>query len=64
MLNNITINSDYCKRCGICVEFCPAKVFTKNIDSTPVPQYKEKCAGCKLCELRCPDFAINVEVNR
>jgi len=64
IMNIININSDYCKKCGICVEFCPAKVFTKNTDNTPVPQHKENCIGCRICELRCPDFAINVEVNK
>ena len=62
MLNKISINSNLCKRCGICIEFCQLKVFTKKNDGTPLPQYQDKCAGCKLCELRCPDFAINVEV--
>mgnify|MGYP001248608188 CR=1 FL=1 len=63
-MNKITINLDLCKRCGICIEFCPAKIFTKKIDRTPFPQNGEKCIGCKLCELRCPDFAIKVEVNQ
>jgi NAD-dependent dihydropyrimidine dehydrogenase PreA subunit len=23
--------------------------------------YPEKCTGCGMCELRCPDFAIEVK---
>lgn len=61
-MNNITINSNLCKRCGICIEFCPKKIFSQNNDRTPFPEYQDKCIGCKLCELRCPDFAIKVEV--
>lgn len=61
-MNSVVIDTALCKRCGICVEFCPAKVFIQEIDGTPVPQYQGKCTGCKLCVLRCPDFAIEVEV--
>ena len=61
-MNKITINSNLCKRCGICVEFCPTQVYTKEPDGSPVVSFIEKCTGCKLCDLRCPDFAIKVEV--
>lgn len=63
-MNKVNINNAWCKQCGICVEFCPAKVFTQKIGECPVPTYQEKCTGCKLCELRCPDFAVKVEVNK
>lgn len=63
-MNKITVNKARCKRCGICVEFCPVKVYDKEIDGAPVPARIEKCTGCMLCELRCPDFAIKVEVNK
>ena len=61
-MNNIKINQRFCKRCGICVEFCPAKVLGKESDGLPFVIYQDKCIGCKLCEYRCPDFAIKVEV--
>ena len=58
----INVNKDWCKRCGICVEFCSAEVFSQEADGTPVPVSQDKCTVCRLCELRCPDFAIKVEV--
>lgn len=61
-MNSVKINKDWCKRCGICIEFCPVQVFDKEIDGTPIPKHQDKCTGCKLCEIRCPDFAIKVEV--
>ena len=61
-MNTISINKNWCKRCGICIEFCPVKVFDTEIDGTPIPQRQEICTGCKLCEIRCPEFAIKVEV--
>jgi len=62
-MNRITVNKSRCKRCGICIEFCPVKLFDQEIDGAPIPGRIEKCTGCMLCELRCPDFAITVEVH-
>lgn len=57
----VTVKSEWCKGCNICVSFCPTKVLDldKNICVVADP---DKCIGCKMCELRCPDFAISVEV--
>ncbi len=60
----ISINKDWCKGCGICIDFCPVKVFIRDIDGKPVVKNEDKCTGCMLCSLRCPDFAIEVEVNK
>ncbi|MBN2705141.1 MAG: 4Fe-4S binding protein [Deltaproteobacteria bacterium] len=57
----ITIFSDWCKRCGICVAFCPKKVLAMDQDRKVFVQSRENCIACHMCELRCPDFAINVE---
>jgi 2-oxoglutarate ferredoxin oxidoreductase subunit delta len=59
----ITINRRWCKKCGICTEFCPANVFAREADGTPVAAHREKCTGCRICVLRCPDFALEVEVD-
>jgi len=50
----------WCKKCAICVAFCPTKALTADEDGYPVLTYPEKCTQCGMCELRCPDFAIAV----
>ena len=50
----------WCKRCGICVAFCPTSALTSDEEGFPVLTYPEKCTQCGMCELRCPDFAIAV----
>lgn len=60
-MKTITINRTWCKKCGICVSFCPKNVFEFDSDKNPVAVNADKCIGCKLCEKRCPDFAIQVE---
>jgi 2-oxoglutarate ferredoxin oxidoreductase subunit delta len=58
----ITINETYCKRCGLCIAFCSKKVYAPAKDGLPVPVAVERCNACGLCDLRCPDFAITLEV--
>lgn len=53
-----------CKACGFCVEFCPTKVlalssaFNSKGYHPPHVVAPEKCSGCDLCGMYCPDFAI------
>ena len=56
----ITVNEDWCKACGICIQFCPTKVLISSEKGQPVAKNINDCIHCNLCELRCPDFAINV----
>ncbi len=57
----ITIFYDWCKSCGICVAFCPKEVLAMDENRRLFAKAPEKCIACHMCELRCPDFAINVE---
>lgn len=57
----ISVHEGWCKACGICIEFCPKEVLASNHDGKPFPKNIDACVKCGLCELRCPDFAINVE---
>jgi 2-oxoglutarate ferredoxin oxidoreductase subunit delta len=62
----ITISSEWCKGCHICVEVCPRHVLA--VDHTvfrhgfhPVVVAKpQDCTACLQCELLCPDLAIEV----
>ncbi|RLF14456.1 MAG: 2-ketoglutarate ferredoxin oxidoreductase subunit delta [Thermoprotei archaeon] len=58
----ITIDDRLCKRCGICVEFCPSKALQPpEVEGEPPKTVDERCLKCRLCELLCPDFAIAIE---
>ena len=59
----IAIYEKYCKACGICIAFCPKKVFIMDEKGKPEAVYPDQCNGCSVCELRCPDFAIRVGRN-
>lgn len=63
-MHNVIINLERCKRCGICIEFCPVQLFDTEIDGAPIATRVEKCTACMQCELRCPELAIIVEVNK
>lgn len=57
----ITVKEDWCKLCGICIHFCPKNVLVKSETGYPIAKNIDNCINCRLCELRCPDFAIQVE---
>jgi len=55
------INRVWCKGCGICVAFCPKNVLELDAEEKVVAARPEDCICCLMCELRCPDLAIEVE---
>jgi 2-oxoglutarate ferredoxin oxidoreductase subunit delta len=56
----IHVIKEFCKGCGICVEFCPKDVLDLGNDFKVAAVNIEACNADRLCELRCPDFAIFV----
>lgn len=57
----LSIKKELCKGCNICVRFCPRGVLVLNEFKVEVAD-ESKCTACMMCELRCPDFAIGVEI--
>lgn len=56
----LVINKKYCKGCGICVELCPKQVLALDEVGKVYEKNGAACIQCGQCELRCPDFAIQV----
>ena len=56
----VTVFPNWCKGCGLCVEFCPAGVLEQGSDGRVTVARPEKCTACRWCEQHCPDFAIFV----
>jgi 2-oxoglutarate ferredoxin oxidoreductase subunit delta len=54
----VHVFDNWCKGCGLCIEFCPQGVLVLGLDNRPKPIYPENCTACRWCELHCPDFAI------
>ena len=54
---SLTVIKDWCKGCGICVEFCPKNVLEMKAGKVNIKDL-DSCIQCGPCELRCPDFAI------
>ena len=56
----IRYDEGLCKRCGICVAFCPKECLGQDELGKVNVIDEKKCAGCLLCMIRCPDMAIEV----
>ena len=56
----VRVFSDWCKGCGLCVAFCPGKVFEMGKDGKAKVVREEECFNCGFCEMHCPDFAVSV----
>jgi 2-oxoglutarate ferredoxin oxidoreductase subunit delta len=57
----VTVFPNWCKGCGLCVEFCPTHVLEQGEDGRVIVAHPERCSACRWCELHCPDFAIFVQ---
>ncbi len=57
---SVTINTAWCKGCGLCVAICPKSVLELNEHIKAEPVRMEDCIGCHQCDYSCPDMAITV----
>lgn len=63
-LKRLLIIKDWCKGCGICVNFCPKGVLELSGEDKAEAVRPQDCICCILCELRCPDLAIEVQMEQ
>lgn len=62
----VVIDKDKCKCCELCVGKCPMKILEVTTESNILgynyikQTIQEKCTGCGICYLMCPEAAITV----
>lgn len=60
----VTIDTEVCKGCDLCITACPPRVLSMSTDVNHhgyrYPQLHAGCTGCSACLLVCPDFVFAV----
>ncbi len=71
-LGRITLDTELCKACYLCISICPKNLITVSdklntkgyypAEFTDANNKKKdrKCIGCAQCAIVCPDIAIEV----
>jgi NAD-dependent dihydropyrimidine dehydrogenase PreA subunit len=58
-LIRIEIDEKTCDHCGLCIDFCPVRVFTGE-NGKPLVAKETACYACRTCEDLCPQRAVTV----
>lgn len=67
LMPKVTIRTEKCKGCGLCVFICPKKALAMskelNVKGYHPAEFvdEEACISCAMCGMMCPDVAIKVE---
>jgi 2-oxoglutarate ferredoxin oxidoreductase subunit delta len=60
----VTIATEVCKGCELCIPACPPDVLTMSTAVNHLgyhyPELADGCTGCAACLLICPDFVFEV----
>ena len=67
-MGRVDVDSRMCKGCELCIAACTFGVIQLSAADTVneyslryvVAEHPEKCTGCGVCALMCPDSAITV----
>ena len=64
----VTVDIEYCKGCGLCVDFCDQGIMQLDPEVITHKGYhpavcvdQERCTACLNCATMCPDVAITIE---
>ena len=60
-MSAVSINSQWCKGCGICVAFCPKNTLEITREDKAFQARPDDCIRCGMCALYCPDLAVTVD---
>ena len=64
MSGTVSIVTDRCKGCDLCIAVCPPEVLVMSNDVNALgyrfPLLLEGCTGCARCAEVCPDFCFTV----
>ena len=65
MAGKVSIDSERCKGCGLCVAACPKQIIVISKKSNkkgyfPAETDSSECTGCAACAIICPDAVIEV----
>lgn len=64
--HDVVVKFEYCKGCGLCIEFCKQNVLETSADLNKMGYNfaealrTEECNGCMICVLVCPDLVLEV----
>ena len=57
------IDYQHCNGCGECYEYCPMDVFGwDQEENMPTVAHPAECRVCCICEIQCPEVAIDVHI--
>jgi NAD-dependent dihydropyrimidine dehydrogenase PreA subunit len=62
-MTQVNVDQEKCTGCGDCVDSCPVAVFELQEvegETKSVPVNVDDCILCRVCEIQCPEQAIEV----